>query len=192
MYHIKSDKRSRSSALRFVRGLQECLQTMPLASITVSDLHRVTSLSRATFYRLFDTPEDILVYQMDQMTADAARVYAANSTLSTAQLLERTISLGLENHTFVRALMDNHRLDLLYRSTEEVFRQLDSGHVVFSGSMDPQEREYLISYLSMMLVATQIAWSRNGYQDTPDQLMKHMRTFVRTMGELLGDPEAEP
>ena len=53
MYHIKSDQRSQSSAAVIVRGLQECLKNTPLKSITVTDIHRVTGISRATFYRLF-------------------------------------------------------------------------------------------------------------------------------------------
>ena len=68
MYHIKSDKRSQASAVQIVRGLQECLKNTPLKAVTVSDIHRITGISRATFYRLFDTPEDVLVYQLDQMT----------------------------------------------------------------------------------------------------------------------------
>lgn len=65
MYHIKSDRRSQATAAEIVRGMQECLKTTPLKSITVMDIHRVTGISRATFYRLFDTPEDVLIYQLD-------------------------------------------------------------------------------------------------------------------------------
>ena len=36
MYHIKSDRRSQASAAEIVRGLQECLKTTPMKSITVS------------------------------------------------------------------------------------------------------------------------------------------------------------
>lgn len=52
----KNDKRSTASARELVRGLMECLKEKPMNAITVSDIHRATGVSRATFYRLFDTP----------------------------------------------------------------------------------------------------------------------------------------
>ena len=67
MYHIKQDRRSRASADEIARGLNTCLKTMPLSAVTITDLHRATGVSRATFYRLFDNIEDVLVYQCDQM-----------------------------------------------------------------------------------------------------------------------------
>lgn len=82
MYHIKTDKRSQTSASQIVQGLQECLKTTPLKAVTVSDIHRVTGISRATFYRLFDTPEDVLIYQLDQITESAVDSYDAQSDLS--------------------------------------------------------------------------------------------------------------
>ena len=46
MYHIKTDKRSQTSASQIVQGLQECLKTTPLKAVTVSDIHRVTGIMR--------------------------------------------------------------------------------------------------------------------------------------------------
>ena len=135
MYHIKSDKRSQSSAAGIVRGLQECLKTKPLKAITVSDLYKVSGISRATFYRLFDTPEDVLIYQLDQMTEEAVRLYEQEQSLSAAELLEKTIETGLENHDFIRALVVNGRQDLLFRYTERSFHKLDTLKSIFPEDM---------------------------------------------------------
>lgn len=189
MYHIKQDKRSQSSASEIVRGLQECLKTTPLKVITVTDIHRATGISRATFYRLFDTPEDVLIYQLDQMTEDATAVYESRSRQSTAQLMEATISLGLQNHEFLRALVQNGRHDLLYQYTEKSFRKLDAAKAIFPRNMDALEREYVIAQLSMSMVAAQITWARNGHRETAKDLMRYLKRYAEVVAVLMEQEE---
>ncbi len=187
MYHIKNDKRSQTSAAQIVGGLQECLKTMPLKAVTVSDLHRATGISRATFYRLFDTPEDVLLYQLDQMTDAAEKLYESESSLPAAKLLEKTIATGLKNHDFIRALVQNGRHDLLFRYTEQSFRKLDSLKAIFPINMDKAERDYIIAHLSMSMVATQITWARNGQKETPKELMRYLRRYAGIMISMIGE-----
>lgn len=185
MYHIKSDRRSQTSAAEIVRGMQECLKTTPLKAITVSDIHRVTGISRATFYRLFDTPEDVLVYQLDQMTDAAISDQAQNLSIGTERLLEQTIALGLQNHEFLKALVDNDRHDLLFRYTEKCFRQLDSVKKSFPADITPGERDYIIAHLSMGMVASQITWARNGQKETPRDLLQYLKRYTQVVSVLL-------
>ena len=187
MYHIKQDKRSQASAAEIVRGLQECLKTTPLKAVTVSDLHRVTGISRATFYRLFDNPEDVLIYQMDQMMIDSAQAYESNRHLSSDQLMEATIGLGLQNYEFLKALLENGRHDLLFRYTEMNFRKLDDQKGIFPKDMDKAEREYVIAHVSMAMVATQITWARNGQQESAGDLLRYLKRYVKIMSGLVGE-----
>lgn len=192
MYHIKSDRRSRASAAEIVRGLQTCLKTQPLRTVTVTDIHRATGISRTTFYRLFDTPEDVLIYQLDQMTRVALDTYDDREEVSTAELLEKSIALGLENHAFLRALVENGRLDLLFSYTERSFLQLDRENRLFPGDMAPAEREYVIANLSMAMVASQITWSRNGQKESPQELMRYLKRYTETMMQLLEEKPGIP
>lgn len=185
MYHIKEDRRSQASAAEIVRGLQKCLKEKPLRTVTVTDLHRATGVSRATFYRLFDTPEDVLLYQLDQMTRAAMETYESQPNRTTTELLEQSIALGLENHAFLKALVENGRLDLLFSYTEDSFRKLDMDNRLFPGDMDPAERQYVIANLSMAMVATQITWSRNGQKESPQELMRYLKRYTETMLEMM-------
>ena len=185
MYHIKSDRRSQSSAAEIVRGMQECLKTTPLKAITVSDIHKATGISRATFYRLFDTPEDVLIYQLDQMTEQAMAAAVCSENFSTRQVMLDTIALGLQNHEFLKALVDNDRLDLLFRYTEKSFHRLDSAKKIFTEDMAPAERDSIIAHLSMSMVASQITWSRNGQKESPQDLMRYLKRYTQVVTALL-------
>lgn len=185
MYHIKSDRRSQASAEEIVRGLQECLKVTPLKSITVSDIHRVTGISRATFYRLFDNPEDVLIYQLDQMTGESADIYLTGAELSSAQLLEKTMELGLQNHAFLKALVVNGRYDLLFAYTERNFRKLDQYKRFFPENMSKEERDYVIAHLSMSMVANLITWARNGQRESVKDLVRYQKRYLQVMGLLM-------
>jgi len=187
MYHIKEDRRSQASAAAVVRGLQDCLKVKPLKSVTVSDLHKATGISRATFYRLFDTPEDVLIYQLDQMTEAASALYEERSDLPAAELLEKTIASGLENHDFIRALVENGRQDLLFRYTEKSFHKLDTLKAIFPQDLDQPERDYIIAHLSMSMVATQITWARNGQKETPKDLIQYLKRYTDVVSALIGE-----
>ncbi|MBQ7001474.1 MAG: TetR/AcrR family transcriptional regulator [Oscillospiraceae bacterium] len=191
MYHIKSDRRSQASAAQIVRGLQECLKTTPLKAVTVSDLHRTTGISRATFYRLFDTPEDVLIYQLDQMTAGAVESYDSQQTMSTTQLLEQTIALGLQNHEFLKALVENGRHDLLFQYTEKSFQKLESIKQIFPEDLAPEERNYVIAHLSMGMVASQITWARNGQKETAKDVVRHLKSYAQIISSLFEEEKEE-
>ena len=185
MYHIKSDKRSQASAAQIVRGLEECLKSIPLNTVTVSDIHRVTGISRATFYRLFDTPEDVLIYQLDQMTEASADIYLTQQELSTVELMEKSMALGLQNHDFLKALVVNGRHDLLFAYTERNFRKLDHHKQIFPADMTKEERNYVIAHMSMSMVANLITWARNGQQETVQDIVRYQKRYLQVMGSLM-------
>ena len=185
MYHIKADKRSQSSAAEIVRGMQECLKSTPLKAITVTDIHRCTGISRATFYRLFDTPEDVLLYQLDQMTAQIIEYYEDQWQEASAGLLEQSISVGMYYHDFIKAMVENGRFDLLYRYTERSFRAFDERKAIFSRTMAPVERVFVIAQLSMSLVASLIAWSKHGRKDTPADVVGYLEQYVQVLSGMI-------
>lgn len=185
MYHIRSDKRSQTSAAEIVKGLQECLKSKPPKAVTVSDIHRVTGISRATFYRLFDTPEDVLIYQLDQMADQVVEYYVNAWQESSAKLLEESISTGMHYHEFIKALIENGRFDLLYQYTEKIFRIMDEKKKVFPEKMDAQERNYVLSHLSMSMVASLITWNRNGRQESAADVVRYLKSYVQVVSGMI-------
>ena len=71
MYHIKNDKRAYASVELICSALLELLETSPFEEITISDIQRMSTVSRSTFYRNFDCIEDVLMLLCDR-SFDAA------------------------------------------------------------------------------------------------------------------------
>ena len=181
MYHIKNDKRSRASAEEITKGLYRCLKNEPLSSVTVSDLHRETGISRATIYRLFDTPEDVLIYQIDCMMEWIFQYHEEHKDESPAKVFEGVMIRGLENHQLIGALVKNGRFDLLHEYTERSFRIFDDYLSQFMTEMDPIEADYVLSNLAMNMVSNLITWVRRGRVETAEQLVQYTKRYLQMM-----------
>lgn len=185
MYHIKSDRRSRASADELARGLNVCLKTMPLSTVTISDLHRVTGISRATFYRLFDTIEDVLIYQCDQMIQTIHQHYSDSDGLSPYEILRGMLLLGFENTDLLESLVENRRFDLLYEYTARRIFSFESLRRIFTEELTQEESEYMISNLAMSMVATLTTWIRRGRKETAQQILDHTVRYWDTLTSIL-------
>jgi len=86
MYHIKKDKRTQKSSELIYEGLIKCLETKDFTKITISDIEKYSTVSRATFYRLFDSLEDILSMKCDYCFKEVLENYKKNRSTNTRLL----------------------------------------------------------------------------------------------------------
>ena len=66
MYHIHSDKRVNQSVESIGKALHQLIAATPYRQISVTALAKEAGVSKATFYRSFDTIDDVLRYETDQ------------------------------------------------------------------------------------------------------------------------------
>lgn len=87
MYHISSDRREQKSADALVEAALRVIGSEEPPKLTVSLLSGEAGCSRSTFYRLFDTPDDVLQYGADNVFLEMIKGYV--------DLIERSEKLGL-------------------------------------------------------------------------------------------------
>lgn len=73
MYHIKNDKRSITSAHMIYDGLKRLLDIKTWNEISITELAEFSGVGRTTFYRIFDTKEDVILYKIDEITSEMYR-----------------------------------------------------------------------------------------------------------------------
>ena len=106
MYHIKHDKRAESSVELICTAVLELLETKPLGEITVSDVQRRSTVSRSTFYRNFDSLEDVLALLCD-------RGFDEIAAGSGAPVYIRVFHYWFNNAAVLEALVRTGRADIL-------------------------------------------------------------------------------
>lgn len=146
MYHIKQDKRSLSTAQTIENGIYECLKNKPLQEVTISDIHHVTGISRATFYRLFDTIEDVLLYMCDQYIEEVRTYFSKVGIFSSDNIGLASFRIFTEKYEFQKLLVDNHRQDLLAKIYEENFKYLGANSQL--SFLNEHENDYIWNLLS--------------------------------------------
>ena len=101
MYHIKADKRAEKSVELICTGLLDCLEQKEFSQISISDIQRTSTVSRSTFYRNFDSLDDVLALLCDRgfdeilrSGSDAVNLAAFHYWYAHGRLLEAILSSG--------------------------------------------------------------------------------------------------
>ena len=180
MYHIKDDRRMRASAALICEGLARALEERPYADLSVTQVCAVVGVARTTFYRLFDTLDDVLIYQFDQLFSDALDAYAARGR---KEPFARTIiEVAASNKALVTAIVESGRCDLLSEATRTREEDILGSVGVRMGERD---RRLCTSILTQVAVVVVGDWARSGYRETPEQLYETLRRELTIIARLV-------
>lgn len=182
MFHIKPDKRSRTSAELIVGGLYACLAVKPFSGISISDLQRASSVGRATFYRLFDTVTDVLEYECDKVFRNMLQAYRAQTSDGEAgSAYERLFSCFFEywmgHVSLLDALSDSGRVDIMhavYRAHTGEIRDI----LVPDMTLTERELDYFVSVATAVIFGVFDTWVKGGRKESREELLYNLKRSV--------------
>lgn len=180
MFHIKSDKRSQTSAQLIVDGLYKCMKEKPFSEISITDIQRKSTVGRATFYRHFDSLPDVLAYECDRMFQN---LVAEGNDIRLGKKEDAFIYLFTcwsKNLPLLEAIIDCNHIELLY----QVFRgYTDDLKLILVPDIDltPDEVDYFVSISVSAIIGVLVAWIKHGKHDTPVQLAEIFKKSMKTI-----------
>lgn len=183
MLHIKDDPRSRKTAAVFGKAMLRCLKEKPLSEVSVSDLYRETGIARSTFYRLFDTPEDVLQYLCSQYVEEISTHFEGRTFSDIQELSVASIELSLQNYELLEVLVNNHRLELLTQMYAANFQHIISRVPVLQ-DLGENSRDYIHDLLYMTMATLQATWIKRGRTESPEELFTHLRQFGQILPQI--------
>lgn len=175
MYHIKADKRAKASVELICKGLLECLDAKPFDEITITDIQRVSTVSRSTFYRNFDCLEDVLSLMIDRGFEE---IFAGDERIS---LRERCLRYWVEHDKIMEALIPAHRTDLLFNSLRRSTANIESLQFLIA---DPKKYDYFMSIVTSVMTGILVTWVERGKQENPDELIKVLKEDLAAFAAL--------
>lgn len=102
----KIDQRIMLTKRLLLEALMSMLERQPMADIRVTDLCREAGINRATFYRHYAIPQDVLEEAADELIRDLDRLARPlTSAADLEQALERMCTYLLEHKRFVTTLI---------------------------------------------------------------------------------------
>ena len=181
MYHIKKDKRSQKSAATFCESLASLLGKKEYSEISISEICQNCGIARTTFYRLFDSIDDILVYQFDSLFEDSLAEYSSLSHSPNNQSYARIIlNIALSNKALIQALVCSGRTDLFDFSTREKEYVITQN---MNLTITKKERMYCTPMLNAMILAVIKTWITNGCKETADELYQIIKGNLKLIDE---------
>lgn len=159
------------------RRLEECLlsamQEKSLTEITVSSLCEQTGLSRKTFYRLFESRQDVLDSLIDRAIRDYIR-FSLPQQAAVPEVSPELLSFyhyWQEQRDLLDALSKNGFSTMLYDRCIRHMMQEETDVLQQLGFMPALQgnEEALMFFLSGIL-ALLVGWHHGGYQKSPVQM----------------------
>lgn len=183
MYHIKSDKRSQSSAQLICDAMLRCLEEKPFKEISIVDLQKESTVGRSTFYRLFDRTEDVLQYIYEQKIQamydnyhalpeegrPSFSLYILQNFYAYSPILETMIEANLTH-----LIVDTHNKYIpLYMKM--YFQEEPLSTVSF---------DYVSALFSTMVVGIISVWIMHNKKETPEELYEILRTHLVMLAKI--------
>ena len=170
MYHIKSDKRSQTSAILITNAFKKCLEYKDYSEITITDIQRESTVSRSTFYRLFDCMDDVVIYLCDKTFEHVIEEFqfSEHKDLYTIALL--FVTNWMKEDKILQLAISIHREDILFNCHMKHFEEIHT--IVKENSPNNYFSSYHISFLCSMMVGTLSTWIKEGKKENPTELVQ--------------------
>ena len=175
MYHLTSNKKTHQSAELIYQALSRLIRTKTLDSISIKDLVEEAGIGRATFYRLFDSLEDVLHYKCDAAFIDLKHYIQTfrkseqlTGPINSTSLLKPLLRYWYLDSFVIEVIIKANRLDILLTNVEKMFSMMFT-QLNLQNDTDFQE-EYFISIRTGILFNILITWIKNKKDIPPDTL----------------------
>ena len=183
MYHIKSDKRSQTSAKLICDAMLRCLDEKPFSEITIVDLQKESTVGRSTFYRLFDHTEDVLEYLYEQRIQ---KIYNGYHLLSEDKRPSFTLYILNDlyaNSSVLEILIKNNLIRPMQKVHNKyipVYIREELGNDNFLSITE----DYACSLFSSLVVGIISVWIHHDKRETPEELHHMLQMYLHTLARI--------
>lgn len=181
MYHIKNDQRSIRSSQMLFDGLSGLMQEKKFASITVTELVEAAKVGRTTFYRNFDTIEDVLRWRCDQVFVGLGsnlQEYRQSAAYEAKREVLKPILRYFDLHSkIIELLILANRLDIIQDSFRRLLAPFKSMYGTFFGVEDVYV-DYILAVRIGGIMNILTHWIETGKKQSPDELADKLSGMI--------------
>ena len=167
MYRIKNDKRTKRSIERITQGLTECLNKKKLTEIGVTEIAEVAGVSRATFYRIFDTPSDVLDCLCETIVQELENSVSQTKLSEEEDYVLHYLRFLINHADSLKAIFRAGRMDLLEKA---IRTRTDWMLPALATDLSETEIDYVRCSFTAILMAILYVWYQHGCRETAAEL----------------------
>ncbi len=173
MYHIKNDKRSIQSSKWIYAALTTLMYSADYKNIKVTEIVKKAKLGRATFYRNFDSKDDVLQYICDKTfkeLLDYLMEYGKKNSIQHDYAFLEPFLCFFDKHTLiVKQLILANRQDMLSKSLANILKAFKPQ---YDKAVDEPDKtwDYFVAIRCGITINILIQWVSKGKNLPPDEL----------------------
>lgn len=180
MYHIKEDKRAKKSAMLVVKALDSYLETHDFEGLTITEICNQSTVSRATFYRLFDDLQDIVAYKCELLAQEFTEEFL---DLGMEELQLSFFRKWMQNIEFLKLIVSLKRIDIIFDCHRTHIDSICHG---FKNEEVNDLDDYCTVMLTQILVGTLLMWCEHGCKESAEELVAHTKRAIYNVGLMFG------
>lgn len=173
-----TNKTALQSQKQIAEAMMALLEEKPFSQITVSELCKVAGISRQTFYTLFTSRENVMVFTLQAQYCDGPELSEPEHIACRGDML-RWLCHGyseymLRNRSLIKLLVDNCIDYLLYDSFFDAMDNCDC----FLPKADACMRSYAASFYAGGIACVARRYAQEGCSSNVDQLESLLMTLL--------------
>ena len=185
---VSAEKKCRNpgaeqSRIWLIEALYALMKTMPFAEITVVAVCSQADLSRRTFYRCFDSKEDLFDEACSRLCREYVSFLDRDLTYSMTHFVEVYFTFWEGHKDILRLICDNQLIcrltDISNRFWPEIYCRFEA---YWKDTMTDQELEYCLAFNLGGLWNTLLKWLLEEPHKSPEQAAEVIR---RSLGNLV-------
>lgn len=173
-----TNKTARQSQKQTAEAMIALLKEKPFTQITISELCREAGISRQTFYSLFTSRENVMVFTLQEQYCEGLEISAPGQSSYDEDLIRWIChsysSYMFRNRSLIKMLVDNHIDYLLYDS---FYDSMDNCEC-FMHDIDPCTRSYAASFYAGGFACVARRYAEEGCSSSADQLEEILETLI--------------
>ena len=156
----------------YVSALLELMNEKPYSQISISELSDKADISRRTFYRLFHSMDEILLYHIHDLWEKESDELYNSSDKSYLHTSEFALHFWYEHRELTILLYRNGLVSIIQQFINEISLEIyhtqKPDHKL---AKNPEALEYALSYSSGGILNIICTWASKGMDKSPEELM---------------------
>jgi AcrR family transcriptional regulator len=183
---MKQDKRSKRTRAWLLDTLLELIETKEYSEISITELTEKSDIARQTFYRNYNSIDDILLFKMDEIRdeymAEVQKNLETKHDPSWDFEVNQMITLWQQNESLFRALQ---KAGLIFQALDKFTEIFSVLHMKLQNLEELDEKhKYLVYYLSGGVYMVFNKWFLNGMTFPIDSLTDLFKKAAENVNQI--------
>lgn len=177
------------SALRSMKWLSDALLELltneKYNQITIRQICQKADLSRQTFYKIFESKEEVMQYHFSIMFQEFSRKCDLSQNITLSKIVHAFFSFFYEQRNFIRILITNNMVFLLEQQFEVYLQKIS----LFRSINDKEPYgDYTTAYIAGALTQILVHWFERSFDLSIEELSNLTESIIT--GQTLSESRA--